>query len=166
MIRDGEIEEIEVLDGGSGFVDPPYTWIETTSGIGANFIPFGSTMGGVEKAIVVTPGINYTDGSTVSSQEKTEPWATAKGTVRISNIIEYDGKYLDNRGFISGESFIQDGRLYNNWSYVVGSDVKYEKWVDPISTIAHPVGTRIYPSYTITETQTVATTGYIKVDQA
>ena len=165
-VANGKIEDVEVVYGGSGFEEAPYVWFETTSGAGANLTPFGSEIGGIAKAIVVSPGINYGKNSTVSTQEKTEPWVTAKGSVRTEPMIEFDGKYIDNRGFLSNDNVLQDGRFFEPWSYVVGSDIQFEKWVAPISTIAHPVGTKIFPTYYVNEKISGAASGYIKVDQA
>ena len=61
-------------------------------GQGANFTPFGSKIGGILKAIAVTPGVNYGKNTTVSSQEKTTPWTTAKGIARTDIVIDFDGK--------------------------------------------------------------------------
>ena len=135
-------------------------------GQGANFTPFGSKIGGILKAIAVTPGVNYGKNTTVSSQEKTTPWTTAKGIARTDIIVDFDGKYLDSRGFLSGDSVVQDGRLYTPWSYVVGSDMEYEEWVGPISKIAHPVGTKIFPTYYINTTTSAASTSHSDVTQA
>lgn len=165
-VVNGEIEDVEVVYGGSGFEEAPHVWFETTSGAGANLTPFGSEIGGIAKAIVVSPGINYGKNSTAATQEKTEPWVTAKGSVRTEPMIEFDGKYIDNRGFLSNDNVLQDGRFFEPWSYVVGSDVQFEKWVAPISTIAHPVGTKIFPTYYVNEKISGAASGYIKVDQA
>jgi hypothetical protein len=135
-------------------------------GQGANFTPFGSKIGGILKAIAVTPGVNYGKNTTVSSQEKTTPWTTAKGIARTDIIVDFDGKYLDSRGFLSGDSVVQDGRLYTPWSYVVGSDMEYEEWVGPISKIAHPVGTKIFPTYYINTTTSAASASHSDVIQA
>ena len=162
----GAIEEVEFHYGGSGFEESPYLQVTSTSGQGANFTPFGSKIGGILKAIAVTPGVNYGKNTTVSSQEKTTPWTTAKGIARTDIVIDFDGKYLDSRGFLSGDSVIQDGRLYTPWSYVVGSDMQYEEWVGPISKIAHPVGTKIFPTYYINTTTSAASTSHSDVTQA
>ena len=63
-------------------------------------------------------------------------------------------------------STLQDGRLYTPWSYVVGSDMEYEEWVGPISKIAHPVGTKIFPTYYINTTTSAASTSHSDVTQA
>ena len=165
-VINGEIEEVELHYGGSGFEESPYLQVTSTSGQGANFTPFGSKIGGILKAIAVTPGVNYGKNTTVSSQEKTIPWTTAKGIARTDIVIDFDGKYLDSRGFLSGDSVIQDGRLYTPWSYVVGSDMQYEEWVGPISKIAHPVGTKIFPTYYINTTTSAASTSHSDVTQA
>ena len=162
----GAIEEVELHHGGSGFEESPYLQVTSTSGQGANFTPFGSKIGGILKAIAVTPGVNYGKNTTVSSQEKTTPWTTAKGIARTDIVIDFDGKYLDSRGFLSADSVIQDGGLYTPWSYVVGSDMQYEEWVGPISKIAHPVGTKIFPTYYINTTTSAASTSHSDVTQA
>ena len=162
--NNNEITEVEIHYGGSGFEESPFVQITSDSGLGANFTPFGSKIGGILKAIAVTPGVNYGKNSTVSSQEKTTPWTTAKGIARTDIVVDFDGKYLDSRGFLSGDSVVQDGRLYTPWSYVVGSDMQYEEWVGPISKIAHPVGTKIFPTYYINNTTSASSISYTDVD--
>ena len=44
--------------------------------------------------------------------------------------------------------------------------MQYEEWVGPISKIAHPVGTKIFPTYYINTTTSAASTSHSDVTQA
>lgn len=54
------------------------------------------------------------------------------------------GRFRDSRGMLSNVNKLQDNFYYQNYSYVVRSNVPSNKWIDIVKQTAHPAGTAIF----------------------
>lgn len=50
------------------------------------------------------------------------------------------GVYLDNKGFLSDNIFIQDSFFYQKFSYVIQTATNQDRWGLPYSKLVHPAG--------------------------
>lgn len=71
------------------------------------------------------------------------------------------GRFKDSRGMLSNVNKLQDNYYYQNYSYVVRSNVPSNKWIDIVKNTAHPAGTAIFGELVIE--QTVDFSEYITV---
>jgi hypothetical protein len=62
------------------------------------------------------------------------------------------GRFRDSRGMLSNVNRLQDNFYYQNYSYVVRSNVPSNKWLDIVKNTAHPAGTAIFGELTIEQT--------------
>ena len=62
------------------------------------------------------------------------------------------GRFRDSRGMLSNVNKLQDNFYYQNYSYVVRSNVPSNKWLDIVKNTAHPAGTAIFGELTIEQT--------------
>lgn len=74
---------------------------------------------------------------------------TAEIKVELGPVAIYPGYYSASDGFISDESYIQDGRYYQLFSYVVRVEQQIESYVDIVKDLLHPAGMELYAEYTI-----------------
>lgn len=54
------------------------------------------------------------------------------------------GRFRDSRGMLSNVNKLQDNFYYQNYSYVIRSNVPSNKWIDVVKQTAHPAGTAIF----------------------
>lgn len=54
------------------------------------------------------------------------------------------GRFKDSRGMLSNVNKLQDNFFYQNYSYVVRSNVPSNKWLDIVKNTTHPAGTAIF----------------------
>lgn len=77
----------------------------------------------------------------------------AKGVALFyQGLIAFPGFYLNTDGFPSSDKRLQDGRVYQNYSYVVESEKSLAEYEDSLGDIVHPIGTLML-SRTITRSQ-------------
>ena len=62
------------------------------------------------------------------------------------------GRFKDSRGMLSNVNRLQDNFYYQNYSYVVRSNVPSSKWLDIVKNTTHPAGTAIFGELTIEQT--------------
>ena len=54
------------------------------------------------------------------------------------------GRFKDSRGMLSNVNKLQDNYYYQNYSYVVRSNIPSNKWLDIVKKTTHPAGTAIF----------------------
>jgi hypothetical protein len=62
------------------------------------------------------------------------------------------GRFRDSRGMLSNVNKLQDNFYYQNYSYVIRSNVPSNKWLDIVKNTTHPAGTAIFGELTIEQT--------------
>jgi len=73
----------------------------------------------------------------------------------LNGLIKYNGFYLNTDGHISSDKKIQGNTKYQNFSYVLESEVQYNDYGKTILDIAHPTGTQLYPTFLIKDIKNV-----------
>jgi len=74
---------------------------------------------------------------------------TAEIKIELGAVAIYPGYYSASDGFISDESYIQDGKYYQLFSYVVKVEQQIESYHDIVKELLHPAGMKLYAEYTI-----------------
>lgn len=69
--------------------------------------------------------------------------------VDLGAVAKYPGYYLNQDGFISDEMYIQDGKYYQAYSYVIKVEEELRRYADVIKKVLHPAGLRFFAEYTI-----------------
>ena len=68
---------------------------------------------------------------------------------KIGAICKYPGKYLDQTGMPSNASVLQDNNYYQDFSYVIKSNLDIENYRDTITALAHPAGFKMFGELSI-----------------
>lgn len=104
--------------------------------------------------------INYFENNTyvgeILNTTTSETIAQADGesvacrvSFELGYVLEYPGYYSTNIGFPSDASYIQDGSYFQQFSYVVKSEVQYDEYQSAVNRIVHPAGMRMFGEYVI-----------------
>ena len=69
----------------------------------------------------------------------------ARATATFENgLIRYPGLYLNTDGHLSEDKYLQDGKKYHNFSYVINTTKDYDTFSETLNNIVHPVGMKTF----------------------
>lgn len=158
------------LIGGSGYIDPstktpkfPDVSVVSTFGTGAsirvialmgdgeNIYAANNTMGAIEKITINDSGANYIGTPTINLSASGDGTAKAYA-VMSKGFEEYEGRFLDDDGFVSSFNFLQDRDFYQNYSYVMIIKENIKNYRDAVKALLHPAGMRLFGEYDFTAT--------------
>lgn len=123
-----------------------------------------SAPGGIGTFTINNSGFGHVDQeiSTIRSLDGKRE-ATVKLTSNNQGIgIPY---YKDTRGFLSNNKYIYDGIYYQDFSYVIDSEIPYEKYGEMLKEVLHVAGTNLIGGVKFVSTsnvQVTATTSQIE----
>jgi len=69
--------------------------------------------------------------------------------VELGAVAIYPGYYSSSDGFISDESYIQDGKYYQLFSYVIRVEQQIDSYYDIVKQLLHPAGLELFAEYNI-----------------
>ena len=96
------------------------------------------TTGKIRKIIIDNFGINYKTIPTITVES--EAGSGFSGTVSVSGISEYAGYYANNDGRLNTNKVMQDNHFYQNFSYVILSEVTVDRYRDVLRRLLNPAG--------------------------
>lgn len=94
--------------------------------------------GAVRKILIDNYGINYKVPPSIKIESESGTGFLA--TVSVSGIAEYQGYYANNDGRLSTNKVIQDSHYYQNFSYVILSEVTIDRYRDVLKRLLNPAG--------------------------
>ena len=136
------ISQITITSGGSNYKIGDRVVITAAtgdSGRGARGIVSAiSSTGAVTKIKIDDFGVNYRSAPnvTIISSRGTG----FSGTCSITGVCVYDGYYANNDGRLSTNKVMQDNRIYQDYSYVIQSEMTVDKYRDIVRKLIHPAG--------------------------
>jgi hypothetical protein len=160
-IIDDETSPLNIFDGSSGY-------------LGRNAVVVAnSAPGAIETLRIKTPGQNFnrysyatllntTQGNNVTVSTIAGANVTGGATNRFviskktfagtgspipSGVTTYPGRYIDTKGFLSGDNKLQDNYYYQEFSYVIRVAKALEKYREVVRSLVHPVGTKLFGHY-------------------
>jgi len=121
----------------------------------------GSNFGRYDEATIsnITQGNNIitiseagsnTSGSAVTTYVKRQRTFAGHGFPIPSGIIQFPGRYIDTKGFLSWNNRLQDNEYYQEFSYVIRVAELMNKYKDVVKSVLHPSGTKMFADYMIT----------------
>lgn len=162
----GSIESVKFKEvpghyiGGSGYnmLELPTANIITSTGVGGNVIVtatlgegerLASTsddIGAILKLTIISGGSGYTSPPVINLQSFGSGTAQAVATV-VQGVFTYPGRYLNDDGHLSGFNFLQDGKYYHNYSYVVKLKQAISRYRKALKDLVHPAGMSLFGEY-------------------
>lgn len=131
---------VEILVAGNGFDDGAGGIKGKNATILANNAP-----GAIVSASVVNFGTDYSKYDTVTATNLTRSGTgAALADPSVSGIIEYSGKYIDTKGWLSYNNKLQDNYYYQEFSYEIQSNQFTNTYRQIVKDVVHPGGTIMF----------------------
>ena len=105
------------------------------------------SIGTVRKVNIDDYGINYETAPSVSATSSKGVGFAAIAS--IGALAQSAGFYSNNDGRLSTNKVLQDNHFYQNWSYVLKSEVVIDRYREIVRRLVHPVGTAMFGSIQI-----------------
>lgn len=103
--------------------------------------------GAVKKIRIDNFGVNYNIAPTVSIQSF--DGSGFAGTVTIGALAQYAGYYANNDSRLSTNKVLPDNQYYQNFSYVLQTEVTIDRYRDVLRKLLHPAGMAFFGSVLI-----------------
>jgi len=147
------VNSIDVVDGGINFRVGEVVRLDAAPGdvgIGALGVidRVDGKTGAIIRIAVRDQGTNYLI-SPIPDFSESEDGTGASAVVNIGPIFTADGFYGNNDGKLSSNKFIQDSFFYQDYSYVLKTEVTIDKWLGTIKKVIHPAGLKVFGEVTI-----------------
>jgi len=164
----GVFASVNIIYGGHGYevgdrvvlADSVYYrdtsgWIASVGGegivtsVGISKVDFRE--GVIQTVQVQDFGVNFSKELPVEFVSTTG--SNAIGQMIPGPLLKYPGYFTDNSGMLSSNKKIQDGNYYQEFSYVIKSEVSLERFREPIKRIVHPAGTKVFGDISVVAVQ-------------
>ncbi len=144
---------VDVTNGGTGYVEGEVVRMINASGdvgIGALGVidRVDGNTGAVLRVAIRDPGTNYLIPPFADFTESAAG-VGASGDVNLGPIFTADGFFGNNDGKLSTNKVLQDNFFYQDYSYVLKTEVTIDKWIDTVKRVIHPAGLKVFGEVTI-----------------
>ena len=99
--------------------------------------------------ITVNEAGSNTSGSAVTTYVKRQKTFAGHGFPIPSGIVQFPGRYIDTKGFLSWNNRLQDNEYYQEFSYVIRVAELMNKYKNVVKSLLHPAGTKMFGDYMI-----------------
>ena len=99
-------------------------------------------IGAIQSVTIYNFGANYTSAPTLDASGVGGGDATLTAT--LGALAEYDGFFDGPQGLLSGQTKMQDNYYYQDFSYVIKTDVDTKTYRDQIQKLVHPSGLAMF----------------------
>lgn len=139
---------LDVIDGGTGFLEGEVVRLDNAPGdvgIGALGIVdrVDGDTGAIVRIAVRDPGTNYLIPPIPNFSESANGTG-ATATVNIGPIFTADGFFGNNDGKLSSNKVLQDSFFFQDYSYVLKTEVTIDKWLGTVKKVIHPAGLKVF----------------------
>lgn len=149
---DPNTTENKYEDGNNGFVD--YGYINTQ-----DYFYFDVNLPAEQRVTGQVETVFYADGTYVgeiigsfytnATNENIIDEDAAEIKIELGPVAVYPGYYQTSDGFISDESYIQDGKYYQLFSYVIKVEQQIDTYLEIVKQLLHPAGMELFAEFNI-----------------
>jgi hypothetical protein len=136
------IGSITILSGGLNYKigdKVVFTNTGSDSGTGAEAeVTQVSSAGKILKITINNFGVNYNSPPTITVSSNSGYGFS--GTCGVSGVCRHAGYYTNNDGKLSSNKVLQDNHYYQNYSYVLKTEIVVSRYRDIIKRLIHPAG--------------------------
>ena len=140
------VGSVTISDGGSGYSvgdKVVFTSAAGDSGEGAvGTVSLVTSGGSIRKIRIDNFGINYQAAPTVSIE--TIGGSGFSGTTNTSSVCVAEGYYINSDGLLSSRKVMQDNHYYQDYSYVLKTEVVVDEYRDALRRLVHPAGLAMF----------------------
>lgn len=167
----GTIASLSQVNRGTGYLTDPYVTVtqpdiailgiydENLTIKGNNAIITSTITGGngmISTVEIIDSGYGYMENESVTLVNPSNQ-NQATGTSIVYRPGRSEGRWLNRRSFSSDVMYIQDGRFYQNYSYMIISQKMMSTYETLVRDLVHPAGLALFGAY--------RSGGYIVSDQ-
>lgn len=148
------------ITGGSGYSMRylPRANVISSGGVGANIavtailgdgeslVSTSDEIGAILELKILSGGSGYKEAPTINLKANGSGTAQATATI-VQGVYTYPGRYLNDDGHLSSHNFLQDGRYYHNYSYVVRIKQAISNYRKALKDLIHPAGMSLFGEY-------------------
>lgn len=139
------ISAFEIVDGGLGYEVGDLIGI-TASGDGLNLSLSVGVVGGdgkIKEVRVNDSGVGYSTAPILNVLSNTGN-GTARIVAKVGGLTSYPGYYFDNKGKLSSTTRLFDSDYYQEYSYVLRSEISLSRYKELYKKLIHPAGFRMF----------------------
>lgn len=147
-LKMAEYEKLLITEVEGSFLEGEEVW-EDVGSSGLEPIKVTVTSDGI-----VAPGTCYINGEAWSSEVSANIPETRNDCESLisqsgvnTSVWLPNGYWLDSGGFLSSDRKLQDNDYYQDFSYVVKSDVPVQSYREVLKKLVHPVGLKLFAEY-------------------
>ena len=140
QVQDNEISQLELVAPGGGFK-------------GNNAVVVANNaLGSILSLTINIRGQNYSQYELVDIANQTRTAFDANGSVSVTGVVEYPGRYDGTHGFLSWDHKLQDNLYYQEFSYVIKAMESLKSYASIVKKSVHPAGTKMFGEVVTTST--------------
>jgi hypothetical protein len=113
--------------------------------------------GSIKRISIENSGVNYFSEVEAIIVSSTGNNTTSRIFLRPTAITNYPGYFYTNKGKVSSNKKIQDGYYYQEFSYVLGSSISFDRYFAILKTLTHPAGMKMFGEILMQSNLAVAT---------
>ena len=113
--------------------------------------------GSIKRISIENSGVNYFSEVEAIIVSSTGNNTTSRIFLRPTAITNYPGYFYTNKGKVSSNKKIQDGSYYQEFSYVLGSSISFDRYFGILKTLTHPAGMKMFGEILMQSNLAVAT---------
>ena len=140
------VGSVSISNGGSGYAvgdKVVFTTAAGDTGEGAiGTVSLVTSSGSIRKIRIDNFGVNY--GSTPSISIQSIGGSGFVGTANISSVCASEGYYINSDGLLSSRKVMQDNHYYQDYSYVLKTEVVIDEYRDALRKLIHPAGLAMF----------------------
>ena len=165
---------VTISNGGLGYKSGDTIEIDTTSsdyvsGSGAKgSVTRVSNTGIIQTAQIDNFGVNYQSSNDSNSIPVTFTSGSgfgASGSVDLDALCTYPGYYANNDGKLSSNKRMRDNELYQEYSYVLKTEISLSAYKEQVKKLVHPAGTKLFGNISVFDTVSTITPYSTQVNQ-
>jgi hypothetical protein len=103
-------------------------------------------IGAILSVQIISGGSGYLTPPTLNLKNIGSGTAQAEATI-VQGVYSYPGRYLNDDGHLSSYNFLQDGKYYHNYSYVVRVKQAINNYRKALKDLVHPSGMSLFGEY-------------------
>ena len=148
LTEDSTATQISLEDGGfiiSEIGIDTSNVVFANTGIAGNsaFISIAAiAIGGIQSVTIYNFGAGYTSAPTIDATAVGDGNASLVSS--LGAVADYDGFFDGAQGLLSGQNKMQDNFYYQDFSYVIKTDINTEVYREKITNLVHPSGLKMF----------------------
>lgn len=140
------ISRVDVVSSGSKYSEKDQlVVVNTGNGVGLSaVIETINERGEVKSIKVIDSGIGYEQGKVTIGSSTNSGDGNLKVDVLVGGVSNYPGYYSGNDGKLSSNKKMFDGTYYQDFSYVLRSEIAFKQYAETYKKLIHPAGFKMF----------------------